>query len=284
MASRTIERRSFREPDLARTFPHGSGVVARVGALAVGRAELEPGWRWSNDLRPAVGTPSCPSHHLHVLLSGRFAVQMDGADAEEFAPGDVFDVPPGHDAWVVGDEPVVLLDLSGNVSDFGLPTAHGRVLATILMTDIVSSTPLAERLGDAGWKQLLARHDRVVRVALERFRGREIDTTGDGFLVTFDSAVGAVRAARDIAAATRAAGVEVRIGVHTGEIEVFPDDARGLAIHVAARVMAEAASSEVLVSAVTRALVDDPALTFEPVGARTLKGLAQPVELFRVIA
>jgi class 3 adenylate cyclase len=281
---RTIERRSFTEPDLARSFPHGSGAVARVGALAVGRAALEPGWRWSADLQPTVGTPSCPSHHLHVLLAGRFAVQMDGADAEEFAPGDVFDVPPGHDAWVVGDTPVVLLDLSGNVADFGLPTAHGRVLATILFTDIVSSTPLAERLGDAGWKQLLGRHDRVVRAALERFRGREVDTTGDGFLATFDSAVGAVRAAQEIAATMHAVEVEVRVGIHTGEIELLPDDARGLAIHVAARVMAEAAPSEVLVTAVTRTLVDDPALTFESAGVHQLKGLAQPVELYRLTA
>lgn len=249
----------------------------------MGRAELEPGWRWSTDLRPAVGTPSCPSHHLHVLLSGRFAIQLDGGEPEEFAPGDVFDVPPGHDAWVVGDAPVVLLDLSGNVADFGLPTAHGRVLATIVMTDIVNSTPHAERLGDAGWKQLLGRHDRVVRAALERFRGREIDTTGDGFLATFDSAVGAIRAAQEIAETTRSVGTEVRVGVHTGEIELLPDDARGLAIHVAARVMAEAAPSDVLVTAVTQALVDDPSLSFEPVGARSLKGLAQPVELYRLL-
>ncbi len=249
----------------------------------MGRATLEPGWRWSQDVKPAVGTEWCQAHHIHVLVAGRFAVRLaDSDDVEEFGPGDVFDIPPEHDAWVVGDDPVDLIDVSGNIVQFGEPPALARSVVTMLMTDIVDSTPTAARLGDARWRQLLADHDRVVRSQVERFRGRELDTTGDGFFVSFESAAGAVLCARAIRHGVRRLDLEVRIGVHTGEIETTADGVRGIAIHALARIMSAAGPSEILVSPITKTLTEGSELTFVERGPHALKGLATPMELFAV--
>jgi class 3 adenylate cyclase len=277
-----VVRKTLSQPDDVRRFPHGAGALVRVGAFDVGRAVLEPGWRWSVDVKPMVETASCETHHLHVVLAGRFAARMDSGEQYEFGPDDVVDLPPGHDTWVVGDEPVVLLDISGNVSDFAVPTPHARSVLTMLMTDIVDSTHIASRLGDAGWKRVLTEHDRAVRRQLDRFRGRETKTTGDGFLATFESAAAAVLCGMGIIDAAREVGVELRIGVHTGEVEVLAGDIRGLAVHATARVMAAAGPGEVLVSSLTRAIAAGSAVGFESRGHHELKGLEGTLELFRV--
>ncbi len=259
----------------------GQGSTAEVGPLVIGRAMLDPGWRWSEDVRPVVGTDWCDAHHLHVILEGRFGVRMaDANEAEEFGPGDVFDIPPRHDAWVIGDSRVVLLDVSGNVAKFGVPASDTRRVVTMLMTDIVGSTPTAARLGDASWRQLLSDHNRTIRSILGRFRGQEIDTTGDGFFVTFDSAAGALACAREIRDGVATLGLEVRIGVHTGEIDVVGDDVRGISVHALARVMASAAASEILVSPVVRALTEGAGLRFVNRGPHQLKGIDEPMTLF----
>jgi class 3 adenylate cyclase len=197
-------------------------------------------------------------------------------------PGDIVDVPRGHDAWVVGDEVCVVVDLYGGVSDVGMPTERERVVTTILMSDLVDSTATASRLGDAAWKQLLADHNRVVRARLERFGGREVNTTGDGFVATFPSAIGALRAAVAIRDGVADIGLQVRIGVHTGEVELVADDIRGLAVHAAARIMAIGDPSEILTSAATRGLVEGSNLTFTDRGTHDLKGLDRPVQVFRL--
>src|SRR5688500_18122181 len=160
---RPIRWKSLDRPDEVRQFPHGIGAFVDLDSLAIGRAVLEPGWRWSTDLKPMVGTEMCEVHHLHVLVSGHIAFQMADEEPHEFAPNDVMDIAPGHDAWVVGDQPVILLDISGNSADFGLPTSPARALATMLMTDIGGSTKMASELGDAVGKQHLAEHNRAVR-------------------------------------------------------------------------------------------------------------------------
>lgn len=274
-----IERKGLTDPDLRVAFSNGTGVMVRVAGLAVGRATLQPGWRWSRDNRPEVGTEQCEQHHFHVLLSGRLAFQMTGEEPVEFGPDDVFDVPPGHDAWVVGDEPAVVLDMSGSVDRFGTRVSHAGVVTTIVMTDIVDSTGTAGRLGEAAWRQVIARHDRVVRAQLDRFQGHEVVTTGDGFLATFDSAAAAVGCAAAIRDAVAQLGIACRVGVTTGEVEPVGDDIRGLAVHLAARVMAAAAPSEVLVTSVTRALVDGRGFRFVDRGPHQLKGFPEPVEL-----
>jgi class 3 adenylate cyclase len=157
-----------------------------------------------------------------------------------------------------------------------------RVLATIVFTDIVGSTEQAARLGDRSWRELLANHDTLVRGELERFRGREVNSTGDGFLATFDGPGRAVRCGSGIRDAVRSLGVEVRVGVHTGEIELQGDDVRGIAVHIAQRVMAEAQPGEVVVSSTVRDLVAGSGIAFEDRGARELRGVPEQWRLFTV--
>ena len=275
-----IQKKSFDTPDEIRRFPAGIGQLVRMGSLTLGRGTLEPGWRWSTSLKPIQGTSSCQIHHLQLLLAGRIRVEMDDGEVGECGPGDVFDVPPGHDAWVVGEETVVLLDVLGNIGALGVPGEHERLVTTLLMSDIVESTVTAIRLGDTAWKQLLAEHNRVIRVQFDRFRGREVNTTGDGFLATFGSAVGALRCAAAMRDGMRGLGIELRIGVHTGEIEVLPTDIGGVAVHAAARVMALGGPSEVIVSSVTHGLVEGSGLRFEERGRQQVKGLELPIEVF----
>jgi class 3 adenylate cyclase len=148
-----------------------------------------------------------------------------------------------------------------------------RVLATVLFTDIVGSTERAAALGDAHWRDLLDRHDEVVRVQIERFGGRAVKTTGDGFLATFDSPSRAVRAAVAIRAVTAAVGLEIRAGLHAGEVERRADDVAGLAVHVGARVAALAQPSEVLVSSTVRDLVLGSEFRFYDRGRHRIKGI-----------
>lgn len=277
-----VRHKNLEAPDELRRFANGQGSVVKIGPLEIGQAVLQPGWRWSTDIKPLVGTESCQLHHLHVLLTGHFGVSTDAGDSFEFGPNDVIDLPPGHDAWVIGDEPVVLLDISGNVSDFALPASRSRVIATVLMTDIVDSTATAARLGDGLWNQRLAAHNRVVRQELHRYRGREINTTGDGFIALFESAGAALRCALAIRDAVRDEGLEIRAGVHTGEVDLVADDVHGIAVHATARIMGLAGASQVLSSAVTRMLADTSGLAFTDAGRHELKGLEQPLDVFAV--
>jgi class 3 adenylate cyclase len=275
-----IQRKSFDAPDDVRRFPGGIVDLVHIGSVTMGRGVLEPGFRWSTSLKPIQGTPSCQIHHLQLMLQGRFHVEMDDGETAEFGPGDVMNVPPGHDVWVVGDEPVVVVDVLGNIAALGVPGEHERLVTTLLVSDIVDSTLTATRLGDAAWRQVLAEHNRLVRASIDRFRGREVNTTGDGFLATFGSAVGAIRSAIAMREAVRGLGIELRIGVHTGEVEVLPNDIGGVAVHAASRIMAFGGASEIIVSLITRGLVEGSGLRFEERGRHTVKGLEQPVEVF----
>ena len=276
----TIQHKSFNAPDEVRRFPKGILTLVHLGSVTMGRAILEPGFRWSTSLKPIQGTPSCQIHHLQLLAQGRFHVEMDDGQTAEFGPGDVMNVPPGHDAWVVGDESVVVLDVLGNIGALAIPGEHERLVTTLLMSDIVDSTLTATRLGDAAWKQVLAEHNRLIRAQLERFRGREVNTTGDGFLATFGSAAGALRSAVATRDAIRGLGIDLRIGVHTGEVEVLPNDIGGVAVHAVARIMALGGASEIIVSSVTHRLVEGSGFRFSGRGHHQVKGLERPIEVF----
>ncbi|MEO8246783.1 MAG: adenylate/guanylate cyclase domain-containing protein [Chloroflexota bacterium] len=278
-----IRRRSFNDPDALRDLPLAEIRVARIGSHTIGYGVEQPGWRWSTHMGPRTGVTSCPVHHVQVFLSGRFAVRMDDGEEVEFGPLEVGDIPPGHDAWVVGDEPVHILDFAGNSDAIGMPREHERIVSTLLMTDIVDSTRTARRLGDGAWKQVLTTHNRLVRAQLLRFGGAEVNTTGDGFLATFRSAVAALRCAAAIVAALPDSGVAVRIGIHTGEIEPMGRDIGGVAVHVVARLMSLAGPSEAYVSAVTAGLADGSGLDLEGLGRREVKGLDRPIEVYRLI-
>ena len=156
-----------------------------------------------------------------------------------------------------------------------------RVLATLVFTDIVGSTRLAAELGDRSWRELLGRHHAVVRAELARFRGREVDTAGDGFLVVFDGPARAVRWAAAAVQSVQSLGLTIRAGVHTGEVEMADDDVRGIAVHIGARVSAWADAGEVLVTSTGRDLVAGSGLEFEDRGLHDLKGV--PVQ-WRILA
>ena len=154
-----------------------------------------------------------------------------------------------------------------------------RVVVTLLFTDIVDSTATARRLGDVAWHDLLRKHDAIVRRVLDRYGGREVATTGDGFLALFDGAERAVQAAQELVATVGRDVTPVRVGVHTGEVETESGNVRGLAVHVASRVMGLAGPGEVLVSWTTRDLLDGSPVAFEDRGRHQIKGLetARPV-------
>lgn len=275
-----IQQKSFDAPDEVRRFPKGIIDLVRMGPVTLGRGILEPGFRWSTSLKPIQGTPSCQIHHLQLMLQGRFHVEMDDGENVEFGPGDIMNVPPGHDVWVVGDESVIVIDVLGNIGALAVPGEHERLVTTLLMSDIVDSTLTATRLGDAAWKQVLADHNRLIRAQLDRFRGTEVNTTGDGFLAMFGSAAAALRCAVAMREAVRGLGIQLRIGVHTGEVEVLPNDIGGVAVHAASRIMALGRASEIIVSSVTRGLVDGSDLRFEERGRHQVKGLERPIEVF----
>jgi class 3 adenylate cyclase len=278
-----IRRKSLDDPDAIREWPLALIRIIRIGSHTIGYGVQQPGFRWSTHMGPAAGTTSCAVHHVQVFLSGRFAVRMDDGEEVEFGPLEVGDIPPGHDAWVVGDEPVHILDFAGTSDAIGMPREHERIVTTLLMTDIVDSTGTASRLGDAAWKQLLSDHNRLVRAQLLRFGGSEVNTTGDGFLATFRSAVAGLRCAAAILGTLRETGIEVRIGIHTGEVEPMGSDVGGVAVHAAARIMALAGRSEIFASAVTVGLADGSDLAFEGKGSHQVKGLDRPIEVYRLV-
>jgi class 3 adenylate cyclase len=157
-----------------------------------------------------------------------------------------------------------------------------RILATVLFTDVVGSTERAANMGDRDWKELLERHHVLLRTALDRYGGREVHTAGDGFLATFDSPRRAIECAREAAAAIRSIGLEIRAGVHTGEIELSGDDVQGIAVHIGARISALAGAGEVLVSSTVKDLVAGSGIQFDDRGEHSLKGVPGEWRVFSV--
>jgi class 3 adenylate cyclase len=206
---------------------------------------------------------------------GRYvADHIDGARYVELAGEDTF--------FFTGDTRPLLNAIEEFVT--GRLPRHdvNRVLATVMFTDVVSSTDQAAGMGDRRWSELLATHDGVTRAEFERFRGREIKTTGDGFLATFDGPGRAVRCACAIRDAVRAIGIQVRVGLHTGEIELHADDIGGIAVHIAQRVQALAQRNEVLVSRTVADLVGGSGILFADRGTHALKGVPDEWRLFAV--
>ena len=250
----------------------------------MGRFVCEPGWRWSDAVRTIAGTDSCQFRHLGYVIRGRLHVQMDDGTEVDIHPNDAYEIPPGHDAWVVGDEAWDSIEFtSGRAFAATAEELGERTLATILFTDIVDSTATLVRVGDAGWRRLLLDHNERMRSVLDRHRGREIGTTGDGFLARFDSAARAVRCAAEMATSVEDLGLAIRAGLHTGEVELVAGNVRGLAVHAAARVAALAGAGEVLVSETTRDLLDGSGAAFEDRGTHELKGFANPKRVFALI-
>ena len=190
---------------------------------------------------------------------------------------------PGNTYWpYFGDQDAILDEIEEFLTGVRPVPAPDRALATVLFTDIVSSTERAAALGDDAWTRTLDRHDAVVAREVERHRGREINTTGDGMLATFDGPARAVRCAQAICVAVRSLGIEVRAGLHTGEIELRGADIGGIAVHIGQRVSALAGPGEVLVSSTVKDLVAGSGITFADRGSHVLKGVPDEWRIFAV--
>jgi class 3 adenylate cyclase len=233
------------------------------------------------DVVPSVRVPTLIVHRVddpicHVENARFLAANIRDAKYVEL-PGSL------HIPWAGGGDEIL-----GEIREFltGVRESHepDRVLATVLFTDIVGSTERATQLGDRRWRELLDAHHSAVRRQLERFRGREIDTAGDGFLASFDGPARAIRCAEASIEAVRGLGLDIRAGVHTGECEVSGSKLAGIAVHIGARVAGQAAPGEVLVSSTVRDLVAGSGLEFEDRGQASLKGVPGEWRLYRVNA
>jgi class 3 adenylate cyclase len=280
-----LQRKSFSSPDEVRTFAHGRVEIVQLDETSMGRFFHEAGWRWSVDVQPIVGTSWCEHRHLGYAIRGALHAVMEDGTSLDINTGDAYEIPPGHDAWVIGDETWETVEYTSARTFAASPEDIGeRILATLLFTDIVGSTAMLEKIGDAAWRRLVLEHNDRIRVEIDNFRGRELATTGDGFLASFDGAARAVRAAAAMTVVVRSLGLEIRAGVHTGEVEIVGGQARGLAVHAAARVAALAAAGEVLVSGTTHDLLDGSGLQFDSRGSVELKGFTGARPIFALLA
>jgi len=279
-----LRYKSFATPDELRPIPKGRAAIVSLDEATVAQSEFSPGWRWSTDLAPIMGTASCHVHHLGHAVSGVLHVRMDDGEALDIPPDSIYEIPPGHDAWVVGEEPWLTVEwTSARIVGIGPEGPGERVLATVLFTDIVESTATLQRVGDRAWQELLRLHNARLRDDLNSFRGREVKTTGDGFLAVFDGATKAVRCAAAMTRSAHDLGLAIRVGIHTGEVEFVGSDVRGVAVHAAARVMALAGPDEVFVTSTTNELLDGSEVVLEEAGTYELKGLSGRRLIFRLV-
>jgi class 3 adenylate cyclase len=283
------------------------GTKAFIALEGGSRAEDEAWQAWSAKQARASMTPGAAAAQMRYLLDidvrnvltsirvpALVLVQPDNAFVPAAMSRYVAEAIPdarlatikGRGLQIFGEGLVETLEL---VEDFLRDVRHAgepdRVLATVLFTDIVGSTQRASELGDRKWKELLAEHDRVARAQVERFRGRFVSTTGDGLLATFDGPGRAIRCAHTLGRTLRHSGIEIRAGLHTGEIELREgDDIGGIAVHIAARVMAEAGPGEVVCSRTVKDLVAGSEFAFDDRGVCTLRGVPDQWQLFSVSA
>jgi class 3 adenylate cyclase/pimeloyl-ACP methyl ester carboxylesterase len=264
--------------------PHLQRWVGRYMRLSAPPAASTRMYQWvlQVDVRSVLPSIQAPTLILHRAENRHYRVPM-GRYLAEHIPGAKYVELPGADWYppFVNAEPVL-----DEIEEFltGAPPspAQDRILATVLFTDIVGSTDLATRLGDQHWLDLRAAHDGLVRTNLARYRGKEVATTGDGFLATFDGPARAVRCASEIASAVRSLGIEIRAGLHSGEVEIQDGQIAGIAVHIAARVMALAGEGRVLVSGTVKDLVVGSPIRFADRGSHSLRGIPGEWRLFEV--
>jgi len=252
-----------------------------------GRASLSPAaardlilMNSQADVRHVLATVQCPTLVLH-RTGDRDSRPEEGRYIAARIPGARFVELTGDDHMPSVRPDEILDEIEEFLTGVRPAPASDRVLATILFTDLVGSTERAQALGDAAWASILASHNETVRRQLARFSGEEVDTAGDGFLAVFDGPARAIRCALQVREALRVLGLDVRAGVHTGEVERRAGDKpRGIAVHVGARIMSSAGAGDVLVSSTTRDLVAGSGLEFEDRGEHELKGIEGPRRLY----
>lgn len=233
------------------------------------------------DVRPVLPLLRLPT----LVLSAdnqSFLPLSHGRYVAEHIDGSKFVALPGNDMLIFGQRDLIFDEVAEFLTGTRPVTDIDRVLVSVLFTDIVGSTERAALLGDQRWRSLLDHHDQVVREQLRIFRGREVNTTGDGFVASFDGPARAIRCGQAIIDATSSVGIELRMGLHTGECEVRGNDLGGLAVHIAARIASLASSNEVLVSATVKDLVVGSGIEFDNRGEHPLKGVPGSWKLYAV--
>jgi pimeloyl-ACP methyl ester carboxylesterase len=237
---------------------------------------------YDSDVRAALSAITAPTLILH-RTQDRMMPRAHSRYLAQHIQGAKFVELPGQDhLFFVGEADAMLDEIQEFLTGRREPGEPDRILATVLFADIVASTERAAQLGDHRWHELLEGYYELARRELIRFRGREIDTAGDGFFAAFDGPARAVRCAEAITTGVRALGIEVRAGLHTGECEVIGEKIGGIAVHIGARVSALARPGEVLVSNTVKDLVAGSGLAFEERGAQTLKGVPGEWRLYAV--
>ena len=249
-----------------------------AGTPTTARAFASTTFEW--DLRPVLPSIQTPTLVMHHAIES-YTRPEHGRYLAAHIPGARFEALPSEDSLMFrGDPDRIVNEVREFVTGVREELETDRVLATVLFTDIVGSTDRAAEMGDRRWRELLDVHDELVRSRVLEFRGREVKNTGDGVLATFDGPARAIRSALAIARDVRELGVDIKAGVHTGEVEVRGDDIGGIAVHTAARVMAAAAPGEVLISRTVKDLVAGSGIGFEDRGAHELKGIPGEWALF----
>jgi len=234
------------------------------------------------DIRRLLGSIHVPTLLLHRTGDQWADVHASRYMAERIPEARLVELPGDDHLPFLGDQDTVVALTQEFLTGTAPAVEADRMLATVLFTDIVDSTRFATELGDRRWHQLLEAHNALVRANLARFRGREVTTTGDGFLATFDGPARAIRAADAIRAELTEQGLQVRIGLHTGEVELLGDDIGGIAVHIAARVLAQARAGEILCSRTVKDLVAGAGFAFTDRGRRRLKGVPDSWQLYAV--
>jgi class 3 adenylate cyclase len=238
--------------------------------------------QFERDLRGVLPTIRVPTLVLHRAGNRHLRVGH-GRYLAEHIPGARYVELPGEDhLFFTGDTEAVLAEIEEFLTGARSPGEVDRVLATVLFTDIVGSTERAAALGDRAWRAVLDTHNGIVRRELDRHRGREVKTAGDGFLATFDGPARGIRCASAVRDEIRPLGIEIRAGLHTGECELMGDDVGGIAVHIGARVAGAAGAGEVLVSSTVKDLVAGSGIRFADRGLHVLKGVPGEWRLFTV--
>ena len=285
---------------IRRDWGSAQGIEQRVPSMAADPAYREWWARWMRlsaspraaekivdcvrdiDVRHVLPTIRVPTLILHAIGDATVDVRDARFMAERISGAKLVELPGAdHLPWLANAD-VAFEEIAECMTGVRPMAEPDRVLATVLFTDIVGSTEKAATLGDRRWHDLLDGHNAAVRLAISRNRGREIGTQGDGFLATFDGPARGVQCARAIIDSTRSLGIEVRCGLHTGECEKIGDNVGGIAVHIGARIAALAEASEILVSSTVKDLVAGSGLRFSHLGSRTLKGVPDAWNVFRV--
>jgi class 3 adenylate cyclase len=239
--------------------------------------------RMDLDVRPILPLVQAPTLILH-RRDVQFLSVEQGRYLAEHIPGAKLVELPGADATLVWEAPELALDLIQQfLTGVRRPAEPTRVLATVLFTDIVASTEQASRLGDRRWRELLTVHDELARRLVEEFGGRLVKTTGDGLLATFDGPGRGIRCAAALRDELGGIGVQIRVGLHTGEVELRDGDVGGIAVHIAARVMAAAGPGEILTSRTVRDLTVGSDIVLDDRGIQSLRGVEGTWQLFAVV-